>query len=77
MTLLKLAKSVLLITSAAILISCSTAQYKPLKCPDKPYWNKIKATDFECVTDEIWAKLDKREAIQAGYILKLEALCEK
>lgn len=47
---------------------------EPLPIPDRPALPRISATDLECLSDEAYEALVKRDAMQAAHIERLEAI---
>ena len=67
-----------LVTVLTLSAGCGTTKtvyvQEPLPIPDRPNVPTIQAADLSCLSDEAYAKLVERDALQFEHIKRLEAI---
>lgn len=65
-------------TALILSAGCGTTKtvyvQEPLPLPDRPNVPTIKGEELECLSDEAYAKLVERDALQFAHIKRLEAI---
>lgn len=64
------------VTTLIMLASCETVRYQqtPLTLPQKPWLPAIKSEQLECLSDDAYKNLVKRDLLRKQYSEKLEAI---